>query len=53
MTLGPLVDGLRVVRSGLEPKGLVLINGLQRVRPGAKVAAAIQPMEQASTERAQ
>jgi multidrug efflux system membrane fusion protein len=53
VTLGPLVDGLRVVRSGLEPKDVVLVNGLQRVRPGAKVDAAIQPMEQASTERAQ
>jgi RND family efflux transporter MFP subunit len=37
VTLGPLVDGLRVVRSGLQPRDLVVINGLQRVRPGAKV----------------
>ena len=35
--LGPLVDGLRVVRRGLEPRDLVIVNGLQRVRPGAKV----------------
>lgn len=38
VTLGPIVDGgLRVVRSGLEPADKVIVNGLQRVRPGAKV----------------
>jgi RND family efflux transporter MFP subunit len=35
--LGPIVDGLRVVRSGLTAGEVVLINGLQRVRPGARV----------------
>jgi membrane fusion protein, multidrug efflux system len=42
VTLGPLVDGLRVVRSGLEPEEVVVVNGLQRVRPGAKVKAVLQ-----------
>ncbi len=37
VTLGPLIDGLRVVRSGLGPQDQVIVNGLQRVRPGAKV----------------
>jgi multidrug efflux system membrane fusion protein len=37
VTLGPLVDGLRVVRGGLKGQDLVIVNGLQRVRPGAKV----------------
>jgi len=37
VTLGPLVDGLRVVRTGLKPDDQVIVNGLQRVRPGAKV----------------
>jgi multidrug efflux system membrane fusion protein len=37
VTLGPLVDGLRVVRSGLTEGDVVVVNGLQRVRPGAKV----------------
>ena len=37
MTLGPLVDGLRVVASGLEADDRVVVNGLMRVRPGAKV----------------
>jgi multidrug efflux system membrane fusion protein len=45
VTLGPIVDGLRVVRDGLQPEEVVLVNGLQRVRPGAKVRAALQPMD--------
>ena len=32
-----MVDGLRVVRTGLQPGDLVVVNGLQHVRPGAKV----------------
>jgi multidrug efflux system membrane fusion protein len=39
VTLGPLVDGLRVVRSGLKAGELVVVNGLQRVRPGVEVDA--------------
>ncbi len=44
ITLGPLVDGLRVVRDGLKPGEMVVVNGVQRVRPGAKVAATKAPM---------
>jgi membrane fusion protein, multidrug efflux system len=39
VTLGPLVDGLRVVASGLEATDTVVVNGLLRVRPGIKVDA--------------
>ena len=46
--LGPLVDGLRVVRSGLRPTDRVIINGVQRIQqPGMKVQARngrIQPV---------
>ena len=36
--LGPLVDGLRVVRSGLQPTDRVIISGVQRIQqPGMKV----------------
>lgn len=35
--LGPLVDGLRVVRSGLKPGDTIIVNGLLRVRPGMQV----------------
>jgi RND family efflux transporter MFP subunit len=34
---GPTIDGLRVIRSGLDPADRVVINGLVRARPGAKV----------------
>jgi membrane fusion protein, multidrug efflux system len=38
--LGPMIDGLRVVRSGLKPQDKIVIDGLANpmVRPGAKVA---------------
>ena len=35
--LGPLHDGLRVVASGLKPGERIVVNGLQRVRPGDPV----------------
>jgi membrane fusion protein, multidrug efflux system len=35
--LGPIVDGLRVIRSGLAPEDRVVIEGLARARPGQKV----------------
>jgi membrane fusion protein, multidrug efflux system len=37
VTLGPLDDGLRVVREGLKPEDRVIVDGLQRARVGAKV----------------
>jgi multidrug efflux system membrane fusion protein len=36
--LGPLDNGLRVVRTGLKPEDRVIIDGIQRARIGAKVA---------------
>jgi len=38
VTLGPIVDGLRVVREGLRPGERVIVSGLQRVRPNDVVA---------------
>jgi multidrug efflux system membrane fusion protein len=35
--LGALIDGMRVIRSGLTAGELVVVNGLQRVRPGTPV----------------
>ncbi|HYS54340.1 MAG TPA: efflux RND transporter periplasmic adaptor subunit [Thermoanaerobaculia bacterium] len=46
--LGPMIDGLRVVRTGLKPGELVVINGLQRVRPGAHIEPVKESMEGAS-----
>lgn len=36
--VGQLVDGLRVVTEGVSPGERVVVNGVQRVRPGIKVA---------------
>ena len=38
VVLGPLDEGLRVVREGLKPDDRVIIDGLQRARVGAKVS---------------
>lgn len=37
VTLGPVINGLRVVRSGLAATDRVVVKGLQRARPGGKV----------------
>ena len=34
---GPLVEGLRVVKSGLQPSDRVVLDGLARLQPGAAV----------------
>jgi len=39
-----LVDGYRVVTTGLKAGERIVVNGLQRVRPGMKVSAARGPM---------
>jgi membrane fusion protein, multidrug efflux system len=38
VVLGPLDDGLRVIREGLKAEDRVIVNGIQRARVGAKVA---------------
>jgi RND family efflux transporter MFP subunit len=35
--LGPTIDGLRVIRTGITPTDRVVIDGLVRARPGGKV----------------
>ncbi|MGH7952108.1 MAG: efflux RND transporter periplasmic adaptor subunit, partial [Limisphaerales bacterium] len=37
--LGPLIDGKRIVESGLKPGEEIVVNGLQRVRPGMPVTS--------------
>lgn len=44
VTLGAPVEGLRVVTSGLKAGETIIVNGLQRVRPGAVVAPQSVPM---------
>lgn len=44
VTLGASVNGLRVVTSGLQANERIVVNGLQRVRPGALVAPQVVDM---------
>ena len=44
VSLGPIVDNLRVVRSGLKAGDRVIINGMQHTRPGTLVAPTTVPM---------
>lgn len=37
VTLGPLDGDRRVVKTGLKPEDVIVVNGLMRVRPGVKV----------------
>jgi multidrug efflux system membrane fusion protein len=46
VSLGALTGGLRVVTAGLKPGERVVVDGLQRVRPGALVNPTDVPMDQ-------
>lgn len=38
VVLGPIVNGLRIIREGLKPEDWVIVKGLQRaIRPGVKI----------------
>lgn len=50
VTTGPVVDGLRVVRDGLKADERIVINGLQRVRPGMPIKPVIVPMDGQGTD---
>lgn len=47
--LGPKLEGLRIVRSGLAKGESIVVNGLQRVRPGSQVQPESVPMADAET----
>ena len=42
--LGPKIEGLRIVRSGLNKGDTIIVKGLQRVRPGSPVTPEVIPM---------
>jgi RND family efflux transporter MFP subunit len=42
--LGPLIDGLRVVREGLKLNDVIVVKGLQQVRPGMPVTPQLVAM---------
>ena len=37
VTPGPIIDGLRVIRDGIQPDDWVIVKGVQRAKTGAKV----------------
>jgi RND family efflux transporter MFP subunit len=45
VTLGPMAGNLRIVRSGLSAEDWVIVNGLQRARPGQKAAPKREPLQ--------
>ena len=53
VTPGAFVDGLRVVTSGLTQGERIIVNGLQRVRPGAVVAPELVAMDLKPARQAQ
>jgi membrane fusion protein, multidrug efflux system len=50
--LGGTVDGLRIVTSGLKSGDRVIVNGLQRVRPGALLKSEVAQMGARGTQLA-
>ena len=48
VTLGASNEGLRIVTSGLKPGERIVVNGLQRIRPGATLAPEAVPMAEKS-----
>lgn len=50
VTTGPLVDGLRVIEQGLGANDVVVVNGLQHVRPGMPVNPTRVSMESRSLD---
>jgi RND family efflux transporter MFP subunit len=45
---GPMMDGLRVIRSGLTAEDRVVVDGLMSVRPGTVVTPQLVPMASAN-----
>jgi RND family efflux transporter MFP subunit len=45
VTLGPLYEGLRIIRDGVGPDDRVVIDGVQRVRLGLELAPEERPIE--------
>ncbi|MGO4003854.1 MULTISPECIES: multidrug efflux RND transporter periplasmic adaptor subunit MexE [Pseudomonas] len=47
--LGPKIEGLRIVRSGLNKDDTIIVKGLQRVRPGSPVTPEVVQMASQET----
>jgi RND family efflux transporter MFP subunit len=51
VVLGPIVDGLRVIQSGLQGDETVVVEGIGKVRPNSKVSAEQTDMNKFATEQ--
>jgi RND family efflux transporter MFP subunit len=49
VSAGQVIDGLRVIDKGIQAEDRVIVQGLQRARPGGKVAPKEVPMQSTST----
>jgi multidrug efflux system membrane fusion protein len=45
VVLGPVIDNMRVIRSGITAADTVIIKGLQRARPGGKVSPKLEQIK--------
>jgi multidrug efflux system membrane fusion protein len=45
VALGPVADGMRIISTGLKAGERIIVNGLQRVKPGALVAPQVVSMD--------
>jgi membrane fusion protein, multidrug efflux system len=52
VTIGQEADGLRVVKTGLQPDDVIIVNGILKVRPNSPVKPENGSMEQFATEDA-
>jgi multidrug efflux system membrane fusion protein len=50
VTLGPVIKGKRIVRAGLKPGEKVVVNGMQRARPGMEVSPESKATQTARVE---
>ena len=45
VTLGGMVDGLRVIKAGIQPGEKIIVSGLQHTRPGQKIQPELVAMD--------
>jgi hypothetical protein len=50
VTPGALINGLRVVREGLKPQDMVIVDGLQSARPGTSVRTKVTEIKGAAQD---
>jgi multidrug efflux system membrane fusion protein len=49
VTLGPMIDGMRVIRTGIAIADTVITRGIQRARPGGKVTPRREELKMSET----